>query len=317
LRDVSAKVKTLRTATAEAVLKLSKATLQMIHDGSVPKGDPLPVAKIAAIQAAKNTSQIIPYCHPLPIDFVSVEFEFLEREIRVKVLVKAIYKTGVEMEALTGASVAALTLYDMLKMLDEEMEVVGVRLVQKTGGKSDFKDKFLQPLKCGVLVLSDTVASGKKQDHSGKEIVERLEQKGLLIGDYQVIPDERDQIISQLQTWCDASFDLVITTGGTGLSPRDCTPEAMDAVLEKEAPGIMEAARAYGQERTPFSMLSRGRAGLRGQTLIVNLPGSRNGVVESLDAIFPAILHTFNMMRGGGHGPEAGKAQSKTSHPSH
>lgn len=317
MRDVSSKVKTLRTATAEAVLKLNKHTLQMIQAGNVPKGDPLPVAKVAAIQAAKNTSQIIPYCHPLPVDFVCVEFELSESEIRVKVLVKAIYKTGVEMEALTAASVAALTLYDMLKMLDEEMEIVGVKLLQKTGGKSDFKDRFEKPLNCCVLVLSDTVAAGKKDDSSGKEIVERLEQKGLVIKDYKIVPDERDQIIDQLKGWCDAAVDLIITTGGTGLSPRDCTPEAMTQVIEKEAPGIMETARAYGQERTPFSMLSRGRAGVRGQTLIVNLPGSRNGVIESLDAIFPAILHTFNMMRGGSHGRSADKAASKTGNAGH
>ena len=107
MRDVSAKIKTLRVATARAVLKVSPSTIQMIREGRVPKGDPLAVSKVAAIQGAKNTPQIIPYCHPVPLDFVSVDFELQDSAIIVTTTAKAIYKTGVEMEALTAASVAA------------------------------------------------------------------------------------------------------------------------------------------------------------------------------------------------------------------
>ncbi len=99
--------------------------------------------------------------------------------------------------------------------------------------------------------------------------------------------------------------DLVLTTGGTGLGPRDNTTEAVDVVIEKEAPGIVEALRSFGRDRTHRAMLSRGLAGLRGRTLIVNLPGSSKGVTESLNALFPGILHAFSMIRGGGH-PEGG-----------
>ena len=131
MRDISQKITTLRTAVAKATLRVSPATLLLIRENKIPKGNPLEVAKVAAIQAAKNTSQIIPYCHPLPIDFVGIEFEMGESLIAATVQVKAIYKTGVEMEALTGASVAVLTLYDMMKMLDDEMEILGVKLVSK------------------------------------------------------------------------------------------------------------------------------------------------------------------------------------------
>ena len=131
MRDISRKSNSLRTACAEAVLRMAPATLVLVRKGGVPKGDPLPVAKVAAIQAAKQTSRIIPYCHPLPVDFVGVEFTLGEETITARVEVKAIYKTGVEMEALTGASVAALTLYDMLKMLDSTLEIIGVRLLAK------------------------------------------------------------------------------------------------------------------------------------------------------------------------------------------
>lgn len=281
----------------------------MLRDGQIPKGDPLPVAKVAAVQAAKNTSAIIPYCHPLPVDFVGVEFDVQETAIVTRVEVKAIYKTGVEMEALAAASVAALTLYDMMKMLDEDMAIEGVRLVEKRGGKSDFRDA--RPggsgiagtqLKAAVLVMSDSIAAGKKQDSSGKLICERLKAEGIDVVDYKIVPDEEQAIESTLTDYADKQkLDLVVTTGGTGLSPRDRTPEAVTKLLDCQVPGIAEAARAYGQERTPYAMLSRSQAGLRGKTLIITMPGSKNGAAESLNALFPAVLHAFNMMKAGGH----------------
>jgi len=300
--DISNKIKTLRTAVARATLKLKPETIELIHQNKIPKGDPLAVAKVAAIQAAKNTSQIIPYCHPLPIDYVGVDFNIGKDFIEVNVTVKAIYKTGVEMEALTAASVAVLTIYDMTKMLDDSMEIIGVNLLEKTGGKSDFRTEYDKPLRAAVLVLSDSISSGKKSDTSGKMIVERLKKEGIDVLEYNIIPDDVEKITQTLIKYADEDkLDLVMTTGGTGFSPRDCTPEAMANVVEREIPGIPEAAREFGQERTPYSMLSRAKAGIRGKTLIVNLPGSKKGVADSLNALFPGILHSFKMIWGGGH----------------
>jgi cyclic pyranopterin monophosphate synthase len=302
MRDISNKINTLRTATAEAILKVSPSTIDLIKEGKLPKGDPLSVAKVAAIQSAKNTSQIIPYCHPLPVDFVSVEFDLLSDQIRITTTVKAIYKTGVEMEALTAASVAALTVYDMAKMVDEQMEIAGIKLLEKTGGKSDFQEKIARGLKAAVVVMSDTVAAGKKSDASGRLIVERLKQESVEVSDYQIVPDDAQRIAELLKSYADEKgMDLVITTGGTGLSARDVTPEALDGLFDREVPGVAEAMRSYGQARTPYSMLSRSRAGVRKNTLIVCLPGSSNGVKESLDALLPALFHAFKMMRGAGH----------------
>jgi len=302
MRDISRKITTLRTAVAQSTLRVSPSTVTLIKENKIPKGNPLEVAKVAAIQGAKNTSQIIPYCHPLPIDFVGVEFTIGKTEIVATVEVKAIYKTGVEMEALTGASVAALTLYDMMKMLDDEMEILGVKLLSKKGGKSDFAKPTGLKLKAAVLVMSDTVAAGKKEDVSGKIIVERLKELNVEVADYAVVPDDFKKIEEKLLRYADSlKLDLVVTTGGTGLSPRDTTPEVMKKIIEREIPGIAEAARIYGQARTPLAMLSRSIAGVRGKTVIVSLPGSKNGVSESLDALLPALLHVFNMMRGEGH----------------
>lgn len=300
--DVSAKPRSLRIAIARARLHLDATTIARIHDGSIPKGNPLEVAKVAAVQAAKNTSVIIPYCHPLPIDYVSVDYEFGDTWIDAEIMVKTMHRTGVEMEALTAASVAVLTLYDMMKMLDEHMSIGSVLLVKKRGGKGDFRTPYASALRAAVLVMSDSISAGEKSDASGKSIVDRLESEGVDVTDYRIIPDDRAKIIEILRSYADEmKLDLVMTTGGTGFSPRDCTPEAMIEVIDRPAPGISEAARAYGQERTPFSMLSRAQAGLRGNTLIINLPGSQKGVADSLDALFPGVLHAFKMIRGGGH----------------
>ena len=136
--DISQKSNTHRTAIAQARLRLAPEMVERIRRGDVPKGNPLEVAKVAAVQSAKNTSQIIPYCHPLPINFVGVEHELGDDHITTTVTVSADYKTGVEMEALTAAATAGLTIYDMLKMFGHRMELE-VKLLSKTGGKSDFK----------------------------------------------------------------------------------------------------------------------------------------------------------------------------------
>jgi len=302
LLDVSAKPRTLRTACARATLNLATTTVDRIKRGETPKADPLAVARVAAVQAAKNTSQIIPYCHPMPVEFVGVEYTLGAECIDVDVTVKAIYRTGVEMEALTAASVAVLTIYDMAKAIDPSMEIGAVKLLSKRGGRSDFKERPPRTLRAAVVVASDSSARGTREDRSGAIIKERLCSEGIEVAELIVLPDDRQAIAAALSRLADdLRVDLVLTTGGTGLGPRDVTPEALAEVIDRDAPGLTEAIRAYGQERTPLAMLSRGRAGLRGRTLILALPGSPKGVSESLDALFPAIHHAFPMIDGGGH----------------
>ena len=302
MRDVSKKYSTLRSAIAEAIVEVSKSSIEAIRSNSVPKGDVFTVAKVAGVLAAKNVSQIIPYCHNIPVDFVDVRFELLENSIRIESEVRSVYKTGVEMEALTAVSVAALTVYDMLKMIDDTVVISKTRLVEKSGGKSDFITELDRGLKAGVLVLSDSISAGKKSDESGKIIVERLKKEGIDVRHYEILSDDRDKIEKRLIELCDGQkLDLILTTGGTGFSPRDNTPEATLKVIERQIYGIPEAIRAYGQDRTPYSMLSRGVAGIRGNTIIINLPGSRKGVRESLDMLFPALFHSFKMLWMGGH----------------
>jgi cyclic pyranopterin monophosphate synthase len=300
--DIGDKSETLRIATARAIIKVSPETIRLIKEGKSPKGNIVDAARISATMGAKRTWDILPYCHPIPIDHIKVNVLIKTESIEVDVQLKTTWKTGVEMESLTGASIAVLTIYDMLKPIDESLVIESVKLLAKSGGIKDFHERYDKPLKAVVIVISDSVSKGERSDKSGKLAAERLQSSGFEVVDYRVIPDDPSQIESSLISACDElKVDLVVTCGGTGLGPRDSTPEVTRKVLEKEVIGISEALRMHGQKRTPLSMLSRGMAGVRGETIIVNLPGSVKAVSESLDALIPGILHGSKMLGGHGH----------------
>lgn len=301
MRSTADKTCTSRRAQATATVHLSAAALDMLREKKSPKGDALEVAKVAGILAAKHTATLVPYCHPVPVDHVAIEYELGESVVHVTSTVTAVWKTGVEMEALVAVHVASLTLFDMLKMVDPAMRVTDIRVLAKHGGKTSFQERLPARFRAAVVVTSDGTAAGTRQDRSGQIIRHCLAQYGIREVAYHVLPDDRERIRQLLLALCEQACDLVFTTGGTGLGPRDVTVEATRAVIEQEIPGILEAARAHGQQRTPYAMLSRGVAGRRGHTLIINLPGSSGGAAESLQAIFPAILHAYPMMQGGGH----------------
>jgi len=155
----------------------------------------------------------------------------------------------------------------------------------------------------GILTVSDRSSQGKYEDQSGevaREVLSRLEMRVVA---YSVIPDDKDLISQRLMEWADGDYcDVVITTGGTGLGPRDVTPEATLLVVDRLAPGFTEAMRAESLRKTPHAMLSRAVAGIRGDCLIINLPGSPNAVRECLEVILEALPHAVETLRGGGHG---------------
>lgn len=300
--DITHKSNTKRTALAQAIVHTSRLeTIEAIRNNKVPKGNVLDFARAAAFLAIKNTSNSIPDCHPLPIEHAHVEYQLALTDIVILVKVETIYKTGVEVEAMHGAMIAALTIYDMLKPIDKALVIGDIKLVEKKGGKSSFKNELESNLNIKVVVCSDSVAAGTKDDKAGQAILEKLHNYQLEKSNIEIIADDKNAIVQKVKEAQDEKIDILLFTGGTGLSPRDITPETILPLLDREIPGLMEAARAYGQDRTHYAMLSRGVAGMIGNMLVITLPGSTKGAVESMDALFPYVLHIFKVAQGFRH----------------
>lgn len=300
--NITHKSNTLRKATAGAVVLVSSEnTIHAIQNKLVPKGDVFAFAKVAALFAIKKTSDIIPDCHPLPIEFSDVKFHINGMAIEITVEVHTVYKTGVEVEAMHAASVAALTLYDMLKPIDKQIEIQTIKLLHKEGGKTNYQIKPGQRICAAVVVCSDTVFQKRAEDKAGLAVIEKLKAFQIDSSHYEIIPDEADAIRKQVEANTNNQIQLLLFVGGTGVSPRDITPDIVKPLFDKELTGVMEQARRYGQDRMPYAMLSRSVAGFIKNTLVLTLPGSTSGATEYVDALFPQILHVLDMVKGEKH----------------
>tara|TARA_B100000929_G_scaffold114499_1_gene90822 strand:- start:2404 stop:3345 length:942 start_codon:yes stop_codon:yes gene_type:complete len=297
--DVTDKVSTVRISKAEGVISMQPDTISAIQDDALPKGNVLTTAKISGVQAAKKTAELIPMCHQLNLTFVDIEFEVMANSIQIKSTVKTKEATGVEMEALTAVSAAALTIYDMCKAVDKTMSIGEINLVEKVGGKSDHATEY-RP-KVGVITLSDDVSSGKNKDKSGPILIRGFTDLGCSIEQEKVLPDGSDELISTIQNWIKDGVELIITTGGTGLGPRDLTIQTLEGIFDSKLPGVEQTLHAYGRGKVKTAMLSRLTVGVVDGAIVICLPGSTGAVKDALNVLIPTIFHTFHMMKGEKH----------------
>ena len=297
--DVTDKTATERMAKAEGKIHLQQATIALIQDNSIPKGNVLTTAKIAGIQSAKKTAEIIPMCHQLNLSFVDMEFELGRELVIIRSIVKTREATGVEMEALTAVSTAALTMYDMCKAVDKTITIGAIKLVEKIGGKSDHAVEYRPSV--GIVTMSDSISADKSEDKSGPILVKGFANSGCKADHQKVLPDGSEELIPTIESWIKDGVELIITTGGTGLGPRDLTLQFVENKFDSKLPGIEQALHAYGRDKVKTAMLSRLTAGVMNGAIVICLPGSTGAVKDALKVLIPTIFHSFHMMKGEKH----------------
>lgn len=294
--DISSNIFALREASAKAIVHLSKPeTILAIHENRVPKGNVFEMSKVAGFFAVKNTALNLPNSHPVSIEFTEIEYQIQHLEIHILVKVKSVCKSNLEMEAMHGATIVAMTMYDMLKPIDKGISIQQIQIDESPERLSKPENQIA--IKAALVVCSNAIFKGIKPDSAGQEILAKLKGQKIHCTSYEVIPDDLQLIRDRAKSLASLN-QLLIFSGGTGLSRTDITPEALEPLLERKIPGIEEAMRSYGQSRIPYAMFSRSMAGMIGDCMVIALPGSTRGARESLEAIFPHLFHVFKIMKG-------------------
>lgn len=321
--DVGAKQETKRTAIARAVVELNAHTLELLKAKALPKGDVLTVAQVAGIMAAKRTAELIPMCHPLAITHADVRFKVQDEPpaVILEASASTTGRTGVEMEAIIAAQIAAATIYDMVKAVQKDVVIRDVRLILKSGGKSGlFKtdDPLLfevedtplplpkplpeawngEGLAVACITLSDKGYAGIRVDESGPALLDMLSELSPAKRELFLLPDDPRALRKLVRDLASSGWGLIVTTGGTGLSPRDFTPEALLPVLDRRLPGFEQVMFSEGLAHTPRAVLSRCLAGTLGRTMLIALPGSRLAAQENLAALLPVLPHALEKLNG-------------------
>lgn len=321
MADVRRKRPTPRRAVAVGELYAGEDAFAALVDRRLPKGDALAMAEIAGLQGAKQASSLMPLCHPLPLEFVELRCVPVpeRRAVRVYCEVATEARTGVEMEALAGANAALLTIYDLTKPVDPALSIGAIRLLFKEGGKKglwlhpdgmsdDERARYrpqslprLDGWRAAVLTLSDRASSGGYDDRSGPVVAESLASLGADVAAAEVLPDELEVLAHRLRALADEGIPLVITTGGTGIGPRDITPEAIALVATRRVPGLAEMFRSESRHHTPLAWLSRADVAMVDRTLVIALPGSPRAVAQGMEILSPLLAHARAMIEGGAH----------------
>ena len=316
--DVGNKVPTYRRAVAQGHIRLSREAFLAIQNDQNPKGNVLGLAEVSGILAAKKTPELLPLCHPLPLEKIRVYFQLLPEQLSVVAFceVSTIAKTGVEMEAISGVQGALLCIYDLSKAVDPVITLSEIRLNTKEGGKNGMwthpeyqpkenqepSNQILNEIRACVITVSDRVSVGQAEDLSGPTLASLLKNAGCVLSPLKVVSDDKQDIQKViLHAAREEKVQLIMTTGGTGLGPRDVTPEAIQEISDRLIPGFGECFRNLGSRNVDSAWLSRSLGAQIGRSLVLALPGSHKAVREGWEAIYSFLPHAIHIIAGGNH----------------
>ena len=321
MADIRSKRPTRRRAVAVGEFLPGPEAFATVIERRLPKGDALVMAEIAGLQGAKMASMLMPLCHPISLELVRVRCVPVPERHAIRVYCECALeaRTGVEMEALAGVNAALLTLYDLTKPVEPALAISGIRLLFKEGGKKglwvhpDGMDEdergHYQPrdlarldgVPCAVITLSDRASAGEYEDRSGPVLVAGLRKLGADVDDIEVLPDGIDPLAERLRTLSQQGVRLCVCTGGTGLGPRDVTPEALRLVADRSVHGLAEMIRSESAKHTPLAWLSRAEVVQLGAMLVFALPGSPRAAQQCMDILAPLLGHALAMIDGRSH----------------
>jgi molybdenum cofactor biosynthesis protein MoaC len=295
--DVSNRGETLRRATSQAVLRINPEIIKQIKNESseVALSES---AKIAATLAAKKTWELIPSSHLSQLENVKVDLSVRNEVIEIVVELQGICKSDLEIESLTAVSIAALTVYDMLRSSEGSVMIESIRLLRKSDEILEISEKIARKLKTAIIFINVSEHHLEKDKQAEKFIIDALSTKNADVVESKIISNTQKEIEDNIKQFCDEkNLDLIITCGGIGITPEDIVPEVTTKLIEKKIDGISEILRFYGQKTSPLVAFSRGVAGIRKSSLIINLPGNIREISESLDLLFPRILYVSKMLK--------------------
>lgn len=312
--DIGHKNLSYRRACVLGSIYIGKDVFILIRDKRIEKGDPLTLSEVAGINAAKKTSELLTLCHQINIDniFFNTVMDEKNYSIDIYCIISAFAKTGVEMEAMAGVSVALLTIYDLTKKFNPFIFIKNIKLLYKDGGENGlvlgsihnipihlrnyFSNTNLSFNNISIILLtiSDRASLGIYKNISGQILFDFFKIRKANIITHIIIPDD-ENILKNILKKCTIKYcpNIILASGGTGLSKRDITTNVFSNIIEKDIPGIGEYLRQVGSTFSNTAWLSRAMAGVYKKSLLLSLPGNPSGVCESLNMLQPLLLHAI------------------------
>ena len=290
--DSSSRPEAQAKAEAEAKVYFNNGTEKIILEDGNPKIDIITAAKIAGIQAAKKTSEFIPLHHSNALNWVEIDIKVVEKYLKITSTVKAITRSSLEMEALTAASVAALTIVDLCKDSDPGVTIQDLKLVQHTSKKKILTTKT--SLKVGIIVISDRVIAGLAEDEAGQILQDGFKEAGYQVDNYSIITNDADKLIEKIQDWLEQDIELVVTTGGNGIGPRDITLSSLEPFFDYRLEGVEQTLHSIAQINNSGFYVDRLAAGKIGKTIVICLPMDAGLAQDALNIFLPNIHQAFD-----------------------